>query len=360
MKFEKTVIDSHVHLHKYKNEEGIDLYTFFDSMQARLGHKALNICACPCVLDKTTGGCWGVENNILAALYKLHNPTAYAYGGFFYPNMPMEGPMPAGMELDTQYRELMDLGFDGIKLLETKAEEQKKFGLFVDDERFEPFFAQCERDGTHIVWHVADPDSFWDLKRIHPRHLAKGWYYGEGDFMAWEQIYEMVFRVLERHPKLKVTFAHFFFWSPWPEKLEELFETYEYVTVDITPGAEMYGFFRDQYQRYRNFFIRHADRILYGTDVSFPSSKTNSLRPEQVYRFLTTDGELTLVDIPTRGLNLPEEVCSKILHQNFEGFSGPAPKPVDRAKLRAYIQKYLPYIQDQEALTHIRQRMDTL
>jgi predicted TIM-barrel fold metal-dependent hydrolase len=270
------------------------------------------------------------------------------------------GKMPAGLSLEEQYRELIDLGFDGIKLLETKAEEQKYFGFRVDDEGFEPFFAQCEKDGTPIVWHVADPDSFWDLNRIHPRHLAKGWYYGEGDYLSWQEIYDMVFRVLERHPKLKVTFAHFFFWSPWPEKLEELFETYEHVTVDITPGAEMYGFFRDQYQRYRDFFIRYADRILYGTDVSFPSSKTNSLRPEQVYRFLTTDEELTLVDIPTRGLNLPEEVCQRILYRNFEDMTGLAPKPVDRAKLRAYIQKYLPYISHGDVLAHIREQLELL
>jgi hypothetical protein len=79
-----------------------------------------------------------------------------------------------------------------------------------------------------------------------------------------------------------------------------------------------------------------------------------------VYRFLTTDEELTLVDIPTRGLNLPEEASQRILYRNFEDMTGLAPKPVDRAKLRQYIEKYLPYIQDQEALTHIRQRMDTL
>ena len=357
--FQNTVIDSHVHLHKYRNEEGEDLYKFLDSMQAQLGHKALNICACPCVLEKAPGGSWGVENNILAALYKLHNPTAYAYGGFFYPTMPV-GKMPTGMSQEEQYRELIDLGFDGIKLLETKAQEQKIFGFRVDDEAFDLFFAQCEKDETPITWHVADPDSFWDLNRIHPRHLAKGWYYGDGDYMSWQEIYDMVFRVLERHPKLKIIFAHFFFWSPWPEKLEELFEKYKNVTIDITPGAEMYGFFRDQYQRYRNFFIQHADRILYGTDVVFPASKTNILRPEQVYRFLTTDEELTVVDIPTRGLNLPEEAAQRILCGNFERMTGPAPKPVDRKKLRQYIEKYLPYIQDQDAAPHIRQRMETL
>ena len=359
MIFEKPVIDSHMHVHFYKNDQGEDFYQFFDRKQAEHGLKAINLCACPCVLEKN-GGSWGVENNILAALYKLHNPTAYAYGGFFYPTIPAENTMPAGMELDTQYRELMDLGFDGIKMLETKAEEQKKFGLFVDDQRFEPFFAQCEGDGTHIVWHVADPDSFWDLDRIHPRHLAKGWYYGEGDYMSWQSIYDMVERVLERHPKLKVTFAHFFFWSPWPEKLEQLFAKYENVAIDITPGAEMYGFFLQQYDRYRQFFINYADRIFYGTDVVFPSSKTNSLRSEQVYRFLTTDEEITLVDIPTKGLALPDEASEKILYRNFEQLAGNEPKPIDRAKLRQYIEKYLPYIQNQDALPHIREQLKLL
>ena len=358
MIFEKPVIDSHMHIHLYKNDQGEDFYQFFDRKQAQHGLRAINLCACPCVLEKE-GGTWGVENNILAALYKLHNPTAYAYGGFFYPTVPVE-TLPDGMEPAVQYEELMSLGFDGIKLLETKTREQKAFGLMLDAELFAPFFAKCEQDGTPIIWHVADPDSFWDLKRIHPRHLAKGWYYGEGDYMSWQSIYDMVERVLQRHPKLKVTFAHFFFWSPWPQKLEALFAKYENVSIDITPGAEMYGFFLQQYDRYRQFFIDYADRIFYGTDVQFPASLTNSLRSEQVYRFLTTDEELLLVDIPTKGLALPAEACEKILCRNFEQLAGSKPKPIDRAKLRQYIEKYLPYIQNREALTHIRQRLDTL
>ena len=348
MRFDRPVIDSHVHVRLM--EDGTENYVqFLDRLQAEHGHKSLNICACPCVIDGKTGECWGVENNILAALYKLHNPTAYAYGSFFYPQRPVDR-LPAGLELETQYEELMALGFDGIKMLETKAKEQKAYGLCVDEGMFAPFFARCEADGTPLVWHVADPDTFWDRDRIPARHLAKGWFYGDGDYPSWESIYESVFRVLERHPKLNVTFAHFFFWSPWPEKLEAMFERFEHVAVDITPGAEMYGYFRENREAYRDFFVRHADRICYGTDVVFPTNPSNWARSEQVFRFLTTDEELMVVDIPTKGLALSEEVCNRILYQNFQERTGAVPKPVARDRLKRYIEKYESYIADRRVL----------
>jgi predicted TIM-barrel fold metal-dependent hydrolase len=349
------IIDGHMHILQWERSDGKSTFDVIEEYREN-NHIAYvdNMCC------SNNGDLWDgyeMDQSILGAIAKIENPHVFTHGCLYIPQDPAQYQK---YNFKDQLDELMELGLDGIKICDFKPDAYKVLNVESRLADYDEYLGYCEKYGVHLCWHVADPDSFWDLNRIHPRHLAKGWYYGEGDYLSWQKIYDMVFRVLERHPKLKVTFAHFFFWSPWPEKLEELFETYEHVTVDITPGAEMYGFFRDQYQRYRNFFIRYADRILYGTDVSFPSSKTNSLRPEQVYRFLTTDEELTLVDIPTRGLNLPEEVCSKILHQNFEGFSGPAPKPVDRAKLRADIQKYLPYIQDQEALTHIRQQMDTL
>ena len=350
MKFEKTVIDSHMHLSAMKNAEGIDFYTFFDNKQKELGLKSLNLCSCPIYSD------WGIENNILSALYKLHNPTAYAYGGFFYPEKPIKIPMPEGMDFLSQYEELLALGFDGIKLLETKALEQNDYKVKIDANCFEEFFAKCEKDGTHIIWHVADPDSFWDLNRIHPRHLAKGWYYGEGDFMSWEDIYKMVYNVLDRHPKLKVTFAHFFFYSEHPEWLIDLFEKYENVGIDLTPGAEMYNAFRDRNEYYRDFFIKYADRISYGTDVSFPGSAVNSARLEQVYRFITTGEELTVVDIKTKGLNLPQDVCEKLLHKNFEAVAGNSPKPINIELLKRYVEKYKKFIQKQDVIDLLKEK----
>lgn len=348
MKFERMVIDSHMHLASFKNSDGVDFYTVFDDLKKEYGLKAINLCSCPCYSD------WGIENNILCALYKLHEPTAYAYGGFFYPHKPVQTPMPKGLDLETQYEELIDLGFDGIKMLETKALEQHIFNFCVDADCYEDYFAKCEADGTHIIWHVADPDSFWDINRIHPRHLAKGWYYGDGNYPAWEDIYKRVFNVLERHPNLKITFAHFFFYSEHPEWLEELFGKYPNVGIDITPGAEMYNAFRDRNEFYRQFFIKYADRIRFGTDVQNTAVKGAPLRLESVYKFLTTDEEVTVVDIPTKGLELPDDVCDKILYKNFEATAGSKPKKIDVEKLKKYIQKYRAYITNPDVLEHLK------
>lgn len=350
MFFEREVIDSHMHLHNVENNEKNDFYTFFDNIQSEHGLKGLNLCACP-ITDN-----WGVENNILCALYKLHNPTAYAYGSFFYPEKPMKLPMPDGMDFLTQYNELMALGFDGIKMLETKALEQQEFQVFVDDECFDEYFTKCEKDGTHIIWHVADPETFWDINRIPARHLARGWYYGDGNYMKWEDIYKMVQRVLERHPKLKINFAHFFFLSEHPEWLVELFEKYENVGIDITPGAEMFGAFRERRDYYRDFFIKYSDRINYGTDVTFVGSANSLLRPDAVYKFVTTDEDVTVVVEQCKGLKLPDEACDNILCRNFKRLAGNTPRPIDKALLKKYINKYKSYINDPKALAHILEK----
>lgn len=350
MKFERAVVDSHMHLGGARDSEGGLFYDFFDKLQNEHNLKGLNLCSCPIYSD------WGIENNILCALYKLHNPTAYAYGGFFYPDKPIKTPMSYGMDFLTQYNELLDVGFDGIKMLETKTLEQHLYNVFVDEEYFEAFFEKCEKDGTHIVWHVADPETFWDINRIPPRHLAKGWYYGDGGYPSWEEIYKRVFNVLERHPALKVTFAHFFFWSEHPDWIVELFEKYSNVGIDITPGAEMYNAFRDNNEFYRNFFIKYADRISFGTDVSFCGSKVGPLRLDAVYKFLTTDEDVTVVDVATKGINLPDDVTERILYKNFVSCAGEKPKKINVDLLKSYVEKYKKYIQKQDVIDLLKQK----
>ena len=349
MKFERTVIDSHMHLVTLNNREGVDMYTFFDGLQKEHNLKALNLCACPITGD------WGVENNILCALYKLHNPTSYAYGSFFYPDKPINIPMPEGLDFKTQYDELLDMGFDGIKMLETKTLEMNDYNVWVDADYYEEYFAKAEAEGTHIIWHVADPETFWDINRIPARHLAKGWFYGDGNYPSWEEIYKTVFNVLDRHPKLKVTFAHFFFYSEHPEWLEEMFEKYPNVGIDITPGAEMYNAFRDRNEFYRDFFIKYADRIMYGTDVTHRGSPVGPLRLDAVYSFLTTSDEVTVVDIKTKGIDLPDDALEKILHKNFERVAGEKTKKIDRYKLIKYIEKYNKYIKDETVIEHLKE-----
>ena len=347
---ERPIIDSHWHLYICEDEQGRDFCEVMDALQKQYGLKALNICSIPIYQEL------GPAQNLLAALYKLHNPTAYAYGGIVYPTKPFQKPMPPEMDPLSQYRELMQIGFDGIKMLETKPLEQKQYGILIDDEYFDGLFAACEQDATPMIWHVADPSTFWDLQRIPERFLQRGWFYGDGTYMSHEEIYGQVYRVLERHPRLKATFAHFFFLSENPGQLEKLFETYAGISIDITPGAEMYGDFRENRDAWRDFFIRYADRIMLGTDTSVNGGNMDRFyqRYEAVRDFLTTDREVTVITETCRGLALPPDICDKILCQNFEAAAGKTPKPVDTNALKRYVEKYLHLITDKKLSRYIQ------
>jgi len=345
--------DSHWHVYVPTNEDGRDYRQVLDQLQQDMGLEALNICCIPCY------HALGPAQNILAAIYKLHNPTAFAYGGLVYPDLPFKKPMPEGMDPLSQYEELMAMGFDGIKMLETKPTEQKAYGMFIDDAYYDAFFAACEENGTPMVWHVADPETFWDVDRIPQRFLDRGWFYGDGTYMSYDRVYGQVYNVLEKHPKLKVVFAHFFFLSEHPEQLEQMFAKYPGVTVDLTPGSEMYSAFRDNRAYYRDFFIRYQDRILFGTDTSYSGSDMSRFvdRGKAVEKFLTTDEKMTVISVETKGLALPKPVCNKILGENFQRMTGKTPKSMDRTKLKAYVEKYQHLITDEAMLRYIRENI---
>lgn len=149
----QTVVDSHWHLYICEDENGRDFCAVMDALQERNGLKAINICSIPIYRGLGPG------QNILPALYKLHNPTAYAYGGIVYPQKPFQKPMPSGMDPLSQYEELMHIGFDGIKMLETKPTEQKQYQIHIDDACFDSLFAALAVSGdTSRPAGSKDPD----------------------------------------------------------------------------------------------------------------------------------------------------------------------------------------------------------
>ena len=152
-------MDCHVHLFNLYNKDGENCFDFYDELQEKCGAEAINFLSFHAGYDP--GKLYDVRQNILAALYKLHNPTAFAYGGLAYPRMPIVETVE-GMDTATQYDELMEIGFDGIKLLETRTTTVPMLGKHINDEYFEGFFEKAEKNGTHIICHVASPHRYFD------------------------------------------------------------------------------------------------------------------------------------------------------------------------------------------------------
>ena len=151
-----------------------------------------------------------------------------------------------------------------------------------------------------------------------------------------------MYKILENHPNLKVTFAHFFFKSEKPEELVELFEKYPNVCVDLTPGWEMYLSFYEDKPFFKDFFTKYSQRIVLGTDAYFPRpTECSNWLVDRVYRFISSpDVVKAVADRYESGLCIPDSAIEDISYKNFERRVGVAPKPIDKVALRAYYEKY--------------------
>ena len=239
-------------------------------------------------------------------------------------------------------------GCDGVKLLEGKPQMRKTVPIpDFDLPCWEPFWEYAEKEAVPILWHVNDPETNW-APNPSPWLKQQGWWYDE-TYINNEQQYAQVFRVLERHPALKVIFAHFFFFSAQLDRLDDLMSRYPNIMVDLTPGIEMYENFSANFDRARAFFEKYHDRIAYGTDIGGRciltnegepfSEEENLLRPQLVRRFLQMDGEETVTSdghflhdrapFTMRRLGLCEERQEEIFGGNIRHFIGGEPRPVD-------------------------------
>jgi len=166
--------------------------------------------------------------------------------------------------------------------------------------------------------------------------------YCDGTYATHEELYRQAYQILENHPNLKVTFAHFFFKSEHPKDLEELFEKYPNMCVDLTPGWEMYLSFYENKEFFKEFFTKYSKRILFGTDAYFPRpTECSKWLADRVYRFISSpDVVKAVADRYESGLCIPNEAIEDITHGNFERRVSETPKEINKEALKAYYAKY--------------------
>lgn len=345
----RRTVDSHYHIYDWYNDEFGDFFGATEKYIEVGNFHSINI-------NAITSGEGDITANFKAALYKLRHPEVYIHGGLVYDNLPVTSNNTAG--ITAQYRELMQIGFDGIKLLETKPSQQKIIGCQIDTDCYDDLFELAEKDGTHFVWHVADPPYFWDPEKAPKSAIESGWFYGDGTFPSYEDLYHQVFRVLERHPMLNITFAHFMFLSAHPEHIEEIFKKYPNVNFDITPASEIYEDFVEMYSDYRNFFSKYSERIEYGTDCSDQRKLCDKLyNASIIYDFLTTDKLDEIWGFPLRGFKLDEMALDNILCNNFLRRVGEKSRPINTVALKEYFEKYRHLIEDRDIVQKIENEL---
>jgi len=194
-----------------------------------------------------------------------------------------EGPvrianLEQGLEgLAGQIDTLQAIGFDGLKLIEGKPMVRKLLGLPLDGPEYAGLWAALEERAMPVVLHLADPEEFWDADLCPDWARAQDWYYGDGTYPLKEDLYAEIDRVLQRHPRLKLILAHFYFLSADLRRAGAFLDAHPGVCFDLTPGVEMYLNFARGLDAARDFFIRYQDRLIYG-NVHSPTPCTRNCR----------------------------------------------------------------------------------
>jgi len=283
----------------------------------------------------------GVNTNPLAICFKAKYPEyTYISGGLDYSDIEEKEDKEIEQLFLRQLLKLERIGFDGIKILETKPNDKRylcarNIPFSIDSQVYMSFFDHIEKTKMPIFWHVADPAKFWDKKwfaglsssmRNHIRK-ERGWDYTDNSYPSKEEFHQKVENILERFPQLKVVFAHFYFLSSDLERLSNLLDKYPNVNLDLTPNSEIYSDLSKSYKKSREFFIKYQDRILYGDDA-LVASNISVDNVALIRSFLETDKEFENFlgeQDKVKGLKLPESDLEKIYGQNFLRIAGKKP-----------------------------------
>ncbi len=289
-----------------------------------------------CVLSVAMTGDTSLNQNCVGLLAKaLHPGRVYSFGCLWHPR---SGTVQDPRSYEEQARGLIAAGCDGMKMLEGKPTERKALEEPLDSPDYDRYYAYLESEGIPMLYHVADPETFWDPNA--PKEIREGpWFYGAGGYPSKEQIYQEMEHVLEKFAGLRVVFAHFYFLSADLERAEAFLGRWPNVSLDLTPGGEMYWNFSSDPERWREFFIRHQDRILFGTDnmagrgVYEMSAEDGVAKIRAMRTFLETSRTFQWLGGEQHGLGLEPAALAKIYGGNFDRFAGERPKAVDLGRV---------------------------
>lgn len=234
----------------------------------------------------------------------------------------VEGDDFVPVTLDRLHR-LIEHGACGIKFW-------KDFGLTlkdssgrllrIDDERFAPIFEECGKLNLPVMFHTADPTAFFDPidannERYEELAAHPDWGFSASP-VSKRTLLEQRNRVIARHPGTTFIGAHCAESSEDLAYLAELMDTLPNLLIDISARASELG--RQPYTA-RDFILKYADRILFGTDL-LPEVEMYRL----YYRFLETADQY--FDYPSHasrqgrwniyGIFLPDDVLRKIYREN--------------------------------------------
>lgn len=194
--------------------------------------------------------------------------------------------------------------------------------LKLDDPRWDPIWEACGKLGLPVIIHSGDPAAFFlpideTNERWEELHRHPEWSFYGSQFPKREVLLAAFYHVVERHPQTTFIGAHVAGDSEDLAAVSAKLDKHPNLVVEIASRISELG--RQPYTS-RRFFLKYADRILFGTD--------GPRVPERLFpywRFLETDDEYFAYaenPFPPQGLwniygiYLPDDVLRKVYYEN--------------------------------------------
>lgn len=297
----------------------IDFHNHLDSMEPKDVLAVMDKCGVERVVNITMQ----VGNRALEIMDRYHSAAPDRFSSIGWMDWSgIERDDFAQVTIDRLHR-LIEHGACGIKFW-------KDFGLTlrgrdgellrIDDERFAPIFAECGQLGLPVMFHTADPTAFFapiDARNERYEELTAHPEWGFSTLAVSKRtLLEQRNRVIARHAATTFVGAHCAESSEDLGFLAEQMDALPNLLIDISARTPELG--RQPYSA-RAFFIKYADRILFGTDL-LPEVEMYRLH----FRFLETADEY--FEYPSHasrqgrwniyGIFLPEEVLRKVYREN--------------------------------------------
>lgn len=329
---DKLIYDPHVHASP--NSENLDV-----CVDTALNFLQVNMLAGVNILV-IRNAMFGMGHDALYLYLKLLYPEKFSVYGGLQAGLP--GISRDAQSFAEQVRQMRDVGFDGVKIW-INGSTRDSWGFELDDAVLDPMWSYLEQTQFPLLIHVGNtehwpPNSPAALEKRRSTQINES---------SNEPLYARLERVLERHPNMNITIAHFLFMCEQKERLAALMERYPSLKLDICPGTAMYYYMSQHLDFWRDFFLRYQDRLLFGTDnhVEQPGG-LEQIR--QVRRFLETD-ETAPVEFFGRkdwsfdytGIGpLDDAILKKLYWTNFERVRGSV-RPVHVENAIAYLEQEL-------------------
>ncbi len=195
--------------------------------------------------------------------------------------------------------------------------KSKTHGLHPDDSRMNSLFEKCAELGMPISIHVADP--VWMYQKMDRTNdgLMNAYHWrldNQPNIVGLAGMIEILERTIQKHPRTTFIACHFANLDYDLARLGELFDRNPNLYADISARyAETAPIPRFASQ----FYAKHSDRLLYGTDMGFDKPmyrvtfRILESMDEHFYETEQFDYHWSL-----NGFGLPDSTLERLYHDN--------------------------------------------